>query len=155
MSENYKRLDVVQQKIEDLLKKEAKLKKKEQKNQLTDEEEIDLEGVAELLKELKEDKKYWQEEVSKENKPEETSKSFGEADAEWIASVTGINYNYREWTAFTSELDETVIPSPGFQQAYENVSKALIEIIESFCFWWCWQEHARCKAGCNLLINFY
>jgi hypothetical protein len=35
--------------------------------------------------------------MSKENEPEETSKSFGEANADWIASVTGINYKYREW----------------------------------------------------------
>lgn len=137
MSENYKRLDAVQQKIEDLLKKETRLKKMQEKGQLTDEEEIDL---AKLLKELKEDKKYWQEEVSKENKPEETSKSFGEADAEWIASVTGINYEYREWTVFASELDETVIPSPGFQQAYENVSKAF---------------HMRTEAGRRIFLNLF
>ncbi len=99
MSNFLRNLEQVQQKIEDLLKKETKLKKKEQKGQLTDEEEIDLEGVVKLLTVLEKDKKYWQEEVSKENKPEETSKSFGEADAEWIASVTGINYKYRLWTS--------------------------------------------------------
>ncbi|KAH6563680.1 hypothetical protein BASA50_002711 [Batrachochytrium salamandrivorans] len=140
MSENYKRLDAVQQEIKDLLKKKTRLKKKEQKGQLTEDEEIDLDGLTEELKELKEDKKYWQGQVDKENKPEETSKSFGEADAEWIASVTGINYEYREWTAFASELDETVIPSPGFQQAYENVSKAF---------------HMRTEAGRRIFLNLF
>jgi hypothetical protein len=38
----------VHQEIEDLLKGKAKLKKKQEKGQLTDEEEIDLEGVAEF-----------------------------------------------------------------------------------------------------------
>ena len=140
MSEYYKRLDAVQQKMEDLLRKKTKLKKKQEKGQLTDEEEIDLEGVAELLTVLQGQEKYWREEVSKENKPEETSKSFGEADAEWIASVTGINYKYREWTSFTSELDETVIPSPRFQQDYENVSKAF---------------HMRTEAGRRIFLNLF
>ncbi len=87
MSENYKRLDAVWQKIEDLLRKKTKLKKKQEKGQLTDEEEIVLEGVAELLAIFEKDKDRWFKLVEEENKPEETSKSFREADAEWIASV--------------------------------------------------------------------
>jgi len=138
MSENYKRLDAVQQKIEDLLKKEAKLKKKEQKNQLTDEEEIDLEGVGKLLKELKGQENRWFKLVEEENKPEETSKSFGEADADWIASVTGINYKYREWTSFT--LDKDVKPSTDFKKAYENVSRAF---------------HMRTEAGRRIFLNLF
>ena len=137
MSEYFNELKAVQQEIKDLLKKETRLKKKKE---LTDEEEIDLEGVAKLLTVLQGQEKYWREEVSKENKPEETSKSFGEADAEWIASVTGINFEYREWTAFASELDETVIPSPGFKQAYENVSKAF---------------HMRTEAGRRIFLNLF
>ena len=140
MSDFLRNLEQVQQEIKDLIKNQTKLKKKEQKGQLTDEEEIDLEGVVKLLNNLKEDRKYWREEVSKENKPEETSKSFGEADAEWIASVTGINYKYRLWTSFTSELDETVFPSPGFQQAYENVSMAF---------------HMRTEAGRRIFLNLF
>jgi hypothetical protein len=87
MSENYKRLDAVWQKIEDLLRKKTKLKKKQEKGQLTD-EEIVLEGVAKLLAIFEKDKDRWFKLVEEENKPEETSKSFREADAEWIASVT-------------------------------------------------------------------
>ena len=101
---------------------------------------MDLDGVAELLAIFENDKDRWFKLVEEENKPEETSKSFGEADAEWIASVTGINYKYRLWTAFTSELDETVIPSPGFQQAYENVSKAF---------------HMRTEAGRRIFLNLF
>jgi hypothetical protein len=43
--------------------------------------------------------------VEQGNKPEQRFKSFGEANAGWIASVTEINYEYRAWT---SELDETI-----------------------------------------------
>ena len=138
MSRNYDNLERVQQEIKDLLKKETRIKKKEQKGQLDDEEEIELEGLANELKELKEDKKYWQEQVDKENKPEQTSKSFGEADADWIASVTGIDYKYREWTSFT--LDEDVKPSTDFKKAHENVSKAF---------------HLRTEAGRRIFLNLF
>ncbi|XJO77355.1 hypothetical protein BDV3_001945 [Batrachochytrium dendrobatidis] len=109
MSESYKRLDAVQQEIEDLLKKETELKKKEKKGQLTDEDEVDLEGVNKLFDDLKKARKYWREQ-------------------------------YRLWTSFTSELDETVVPSPGFQQAYENVSKAF---------------HMRTGAGRRIFLNLF
>jgi hypothetical protein len=42
MSNFLRNLEQVQQEIKDLLRKKTKLKKKQQKNQLTDEEEIDL-----------------------------------------------------------------------------------------------------------------
>jgi hypothetical protein len=140
MSESFKRLVKIQQEIRDLLKEKARLKNKKQKNQLTREEEIDLEGVEELLEELESSRNFWHEQVSRENEPEETSKSFGEADAEWIASVTGINYKYREWTLFTSELDETVVPPPGFQQEYENVTKVF---------------HMRSQAGRRVFLDLF
>jgi len=59
MSENYKELKAVQQEIKELLKKKSKLRKKEQNGQLGDEEEIELEEIAELLAQLKEDKDRW------------------------------------------------------------------------------------------------
>jgi hypothetical protein len=120
------------------VKKETRLKKYEQKGQLNDEEEIELEGLAKLLATLEKDKKYWQGEVSKENKPEEWSNSFGEADADWIASVTGIDYKYREWTSFT--LDEDVKPSADSKKAYENVSRAF---------------HMRTEAGRRIFLNLF
>jgi hypothetical protein len=108
--------------------------------QLDDEEEIELEGVNKLLTVLEKDKRYWQEEVSMENKHEETSKSFGNADADWIASVTGIDYKYRQWTSFSSELDESVFPSSDFQKAYENITKAF---------------HMRNEAGRRIFLNLF
>jgi hypothetical protein len=138
MSRNYDNLEAVQQEIKDLLRKETRLKKKEQKGQLDDEEEIELEGLAKLLVVLQGQEKYWQGEVSKENRSEETSKSFGEADADWIASVTGIDYKYREWTSFT--IDEDVKPSPDFKKAYENVSRAF---------------HMRTEAGRRIFLNLF
>jgi len=77
-------------------------------------------------------------EVSKENQPEVTLKSFGEADLEWIASVTGIDYKYREWTSFT--LDEDVKPSPDFKKACENVSRAF---------------HMRTEVGRRIFLNLF
>ncbi|KAL5038725.1 hypothetical protein RTP6_005988 [Batrachochytrium dendrobatidis] len=47
---------------------------------------------------------------------------------------------YRLWTSFTSELDEAVVPSPGFQQAYENVSKTF---------------HMRTGAGRRIFLNLF
>jgi hypothetical protein len=140
MSENYKRLDAVQQEIKDLIKKETKLRKKEQKGQLDDEDEIELEGIEKLLTELKEQQDRWFNLVEKENSPEETSKSFGEADAEWIASVTGINTKFRQWTSITHELDETVLPSPEFKVSFENISKAF---------------HMRTEAGRRIFLNLF
>ena len=140
MSEYLNELKAVQLEIKELLKKKAKFKKKEENEEITRLEEIELEGVVEELEDLKQVRKYWQGEVSKENKPEETSKSFGEANAEWIASVTGINYKYRQWTSVTSELDESVVPSSGFHEAFENVSRAF---------------HMRTEAGRRIFLNLF
>jgi hypothetical protein len=106
--------------------------------QLDDEEQIELERLAKEYAKLENDKKYWQGEVSKENEPEETSKSFGEADLDWIASVTGIDYKYREWTSFT--LDEDFKPSTDFKKVYENLSRAF---------------HMRTAAGRRIFINLF
>ncbi|KAJ3316333.1 hypothetical protein HDV06_003811, partial [Boothiomyces sp. JEL0866] len=85
MSEYFKKLESIEQEIKELVKKKNRLKKKEYNEEITAEEQIELEGLEELLTELKSDKKFWQGEVSKENTPELISKSFGEADADWIA----------------------------------------------------------------------
>ncbi len=102
MSENRKSLEVVENEIKETLKRKMKLKKKELKRQLNEEEEVELEGMVELLAVLEKDKKYWQGEVSKENSntPDVESKHFGKADLEYTASVTGIDYQYREWTTY-------------------------------------------------------
>ncbi|KAJ3271404.1 hypothetical protein HDV01_006691 [Terramyces sp. JEL0728] len=114
MSRNYDGLEAVQQEIKELIKKETKLLRKEQKGTLSDDDEIEL---KELI-----------------------SKSFGEADAEWIANVTGINTKYREWTSYITELDNTVVPSAGFKEAFENVSKAF---------------HMHNEAGRRIFLNLF
>lgn len=62
--------------------------------------------MPQLLAVLKNDEEHCFKLVEQDNQPEETSKSFGEADSVWIANVTGIDCKYRQWTSFLSELDE-------------------------------------------------
>jgi hypothetical protein len=115
MSENYKRLDIVQQEIKDLLKKKTRLKKKQESEDITRLEEIELEGLAKELKEAKEDKKFWQIQVSKENKSDDKpeSKTFCEADKKCIESVCEVDCRYRKWTGYV--LEETIFPSERFK----------------------------------------
>jgi transcriptional regulator of heat shock response len=54
------------------LKKETELKVKEGENTLNNKEEAELEGIAKLLKELKEDQKYWQQLIKLATKQETT-----------------------------------------------------------------------------------
>jgi hypothetical protein len=106
---NRQELKSVEKEIKDLLKKETKLLKKVKTGQINDEESIDLEGIGKLLKELKEDKNYWQRQVELANKgdtAEPEAKSFSEADQPWIESVCDVNCQYRKWTSYI--LDETV-----------------------------------------------
>jgi hypothetical protein len=46
----------------------------------------------------------------------------------------------RQCTSFTSELDESVVPPFGFQEDYENVSKAF---------------HMRTEAGRRIFLNLF
>jgi hypothetical protein len=41
------------------------------------------------------------------------TKSFSEADSEWIQSVTGVDTTYQKWTNYV--IDETVHPVFEFQ----------------------------------------
>ena len=73
MNYNRQELKSVEKEIKDLLKEKTKLAKKEQTGSLTDEEAIDFAGIGELLKELKDQQKYWQELIklaTKENTTE-------------------------------------------------------------------------------------
>jgi hypothetical protein len=76
MSNFLRNLEAVQQKIEDLLKKETRLKKKEQKGQLDDEEEIELEGVNKLLTVLQGQENQWFKLVEAENRSGLQSNSY-------------------------------------------------------------------------------
>jgi len=136
MSENFKCLIAVQKEISELIVVQTCFKQKKRTSKLA----ITLKGLEAQLRELKGNKKFWQGEVSKENKPEETSKSFGEADSSWIADVAGIDCCYRVWSSFESNLDESVTPSTDFQKAYQNVSKAF---------------HMRTEAGRRIFLNLF
>ncbi|KMS94407.1 hypothetical protein BVRB_021720, partial [Beta vulgaris subsp. vulgaris] len=53
-------------------------------------------------------------------KQKPVSKSFKEADEDWIVSVTGINADYRQWVKYSVDfptgyvLDDAVLPRDGF-----------------------------------------
>jgi hypothetical protein len=136
------KLETVEKEIKDLLKKKTKLSKKLQTGQITDEETIELEGMDDLLKELKEDKKFWQRQVEIGNKEETTqiieSKTFKEADNEWTASVTGVNTEYREWTSYL--LDESIEPSSIFKQVFEQA---------------CQVFHMQNEASRRIILNIF
>jgi hypothetical protein len=141
MDYNCQKLDAVEKKIEDLLKKKTKLLKKVQTGQITDEESIDLEGMGELLKELKEQQKYWQDIIklaTKEESTEPESKSFSEADQPWIESVCDVNCQYRKWNTYV--LDDIVQPSERFKQNF-------VETLKVF--------HQTSEAGRRIFLNIF
>ena len=140
MSEYFKELQAVQQEIEELVKEETKFKKKEQDGTITGGEEVELEGINKLLTILQDQQKFWKGQVDKENPPEQISKSFVEADACWIKEVTGINTKYREWTSYIAELDNTVVPSPGFKEKFKDISEAF---------------HMHTEAGRRIFLNLF
>ncbi|KAJ3255462.1 hypothetical protein HK103_006279 [Boothiomyces macroporosus] len=140
MSAYVKNLEAIQQEIKELVKNKNKLKKKEHNEEITAEEEIELEGINELLTELKGQQKFWQGQVDKENAPEQISKSFKEADADWIASVTGIDTEYREWTSYHTKLDKSVVPTSGFKEKFEDISEGF---------------HMYNEAGRRIFLNLF
>ena len=138
MSENYKRLDAVQQEIKDLIKKETDLENKHEDGHLTNKERNELKGIEKLLATLENDKKFWQEQVSKESQPEVLSKTFRDADDKWTASVTGINVTFREWTTY--KLDDTISPSSIFKQVFDQV---------------CQVFHMQNEASRRIILNIF
>ena len=132
MNEYIHKLEAVEQKIEDLLKKEIKLKKKELKGLLEGEEEVELDGIQELLIVLEKDKKYWQDIVKlalKQDGGEIESKTFSEANLSWIASVCEVDCRYRKWTQFV--LDENVTPSDRFKANFIETQQVFHQLNEA------------------------
>ena len=85
-------LAAVEQKIEDLITKQTRLQKKDRQGTITDEEEIELAGTDKLLEKLEASANRYFELIKLATKNESLeSKSFREADREWIQSVTGVN----------------------------------------------------------------
>lgn len=54
------------------------------------------------------------------------SKSFSEADREWIQAVTGVNTAYIKWIDYV--IDETIYPGSEFKKAFERVGKAFHQL---------------------------
>ena len=129
MDSDRQRLAAVEQKIEDLVKKQSRLQKKEHQGTITDEEEIDLAGTDKLLDKLEQQQTKYLELIKRAMKDEPpVSKSFSEADEEWTQSVTGVDTSHRRWTTFV--IDETIQPRPGFQNAFEEISKGVHQFTE-------------------------
>jgi hypothetical protein len=66
------------------------------------------------------------------------TKSFAEADSEWIQAVTGVNTTYRKWTGYT--IDVNIQPRPGFQTKFEEVARAF---------------HQQNEAGRRIFLNLF
>jgi len=132
-------LAAVEQKIEDLVKKQTRLQKKDQQGTITDEEEIDLAGIDKLLADARDSKKNYVELIKLAMKDEPpVTKSFSEADSEWIQAVTGVNTTYRKWTGYT--IDVNIQPRPGFQTKFEEVARAF---------------HQQNEAGRRIFLNLF
>ena len=131
-------LAAFEQKIEDLVKKQTRLQKKDQQGTITDEEEIDLAGSDKLLADARDSKKNYVELIKLAIKEPPESKSFSEADSEWIQAVTGVNTTYRKWTGYT--VDVNIQPRPGFQTKFEEVARAF---------------HQQNEAGRRIFLNLF
>ena len=120
MDSDRQQLAAVEQKIEDLVKKQTRLQKKDHKGTITDEEEIELAGIDKLLEKLEQQRKDYLGLIKlamKDEPPE--AMTFKDADEEWTQSVTGVDTSSRRWTSFV--VDENTQPRPGFQTAFEPI----------------------------------
>ncbi len=141
MDYDRQKLEAVENKIEDLLKEKKPLSRKQKTGKISDEEVIDLEGIVELLNELRENKKYWLELVKlsmKGDSAEIESKAFTEADIAWIESVCDVNCQQRYWTTYV--LDETIQPSEHFRKLFIDTSRVF---------------HQNCEAGRRIFLNIF
>ncbi len=138
MDSDRQQLAAVEQKIEDLVKKQTRLQRKEHKGTITDEEEIELAGIDKLLDDARDSKKNYVELIRLAIKEPPESKTFSEADSEWIQAVTGVNTTYRKWTGYT--IDVNIQPRPGFQTKFEEVARSF---------------HQQNEAGRRIFLNLF
>ena len=127
MDSDRQQLAAAKQEIKDLLKKQNHLKYKDQKGTITEEEEIELAGIGELLAEARTSVKQYIKLATKNEPPE--SMTFKEADEDWTQSVTGVDTSPRRWTSFV--IDENIQPRPGFQTAFEEICKGVHQFTEA------------------------
>jgi hypothetical protein len=130
MDYDRQQLAAVEKKIEDLVKKQTLLQKKNKQETITVEEEIELEGIGVLLADARTSAKRYDSYIKlslKEQKPE--AMTFKDADEEWIQSVTSVDTSLRPWTNYI--IDETIHPRPEFQKAFEEISKGVHQFTEA------------------------
>ncbi|EPZ36900.1 hypothetical protein O9G_006078 [Rozella allomycis CSF55] len=66
------------------------------------------------------------------------SKLFGEADDDWIESVTGIDTKRRLWNTYT--IDDSIVPSPSFKDRFDQISRVF---------------HLEKEAGRRIYLNLF
>jgi len=139
MDSDRQQLAAVEQKIEDLVKKKTRLQKRDHQGTIPDEEEIELAGIDKLLEKLEASAKRYDSYIKLAIKEPPESKSFSEADSEWIQAVTGVKTTpYRKWTGYT--IDVSIQPRTGFQTKFEEVARAF---------------HQQNEAGRRIFLNLF
>ena len=131
------RLASVENEMKELTYKLPPLKLKMELNTNTVEEKLELETFEYRLRCLEEQWKGYASFIQGTTKTIE-SKSFSDADSEWIEEVTGIDASYRNWTEYT--IDNDVQPGPEFKTAFERVGRAF---------------HQTSEAGRRIYINLF
>ncbi|KAI3649498.1 hypothetical protein MP228_005130 [Amoeboaphelidium protococcarum] len=133
-------LAAVEQEIKDLIDQRASLKKVERKQVLTSDEQEELARLDMRLADARASVTRYESFIIKLAMNDElpVTKSFSEADSEWIQAVTGVNTAYRRWTGYT--VNVSVQPRPGFQTKFEEVSRAF---------------HQQNEAGRRIFLNLF
>ena len=129
-------LDRIDQQVLELIPVKSRLDTMMIHEALSRTDEIEFNRVNELLRELERTRRRWVDILSKRKKMKVISKSFREADAEWISEITGIEVKFHRWTSFLSKLDPNVSPS-----------SRLIADFEDFFFYF----HLQLEAGRGMI----
>jgi hypothetical protein len=135
------KLEAIHKEIEELTREKDALKKK---SSLTKDQQEELETVETLLTEAYDNKRFYLELIDYlmrnpcEIEVDSESRSFFEADSEWVQLVTGVNTSYRRWVNY--EVDESIHPRPGFQTKYEEIGKTF---------------HQLKKGGRRIFLNLF
>ncbi|KAJ3321658.1 hypothetical protein HDV06_003951 [Boothiomyces sp. JEL0866] len=133
------KLEAVELEIKTVKARKLELQKKAKRPEgLTTDEQVELEDLIETLQELKQQRRDWIEIIKLATKEEakEESKSFREADGEWISSITSINTAYRQWTTY--HLDDSIYPS---EQFYSRLKQSVCLV------------HMKYEAGRRFVLN--
>jgi hypothetical protein len=119
------------------LEKKINVLIKKQEETTTVEDQIEMYGISELLADVRASVLRYESFIALAVKGE-ASKSFSDADGDWIQAVTGVNTTYRKWTGY--RIDDNIQPRPGFQTKFEEVAKAF---------------HQHNEAGRRIFLNLF